>query len=309
MARDKEKREGEGFAIAMFLVLIIGMLTGMAMGNVLFGCAIGLGTVFFMFFLIHLVNVRKLKKSGVFVNVFVTDCEKVRQPTRNGEEEYYILSCEADDERVFGTVEICSETYVPIGGRTVLFYSPKEDVCCLSSELEPEVDVVTLSAALLFYVGAVIAYFVDKIENVLISTDDICRIVVGVTAICFIVLGLAFFWVVGKRKKQSVENHRCPATLVGYWDNPNGSAGGSPFIKVKYPVWRYHYKGRDIEYNSVTEKRIWQRIGSRSEVFIPENDLVFEKSEVLDSFIYGVIFLGFGIAMVFLVIFWEFIRV
>lgn len=66
MARDKEKREGEGFAIAMFLVLIIGMLTGMAMGNVLFGCAIGLGTVFFYVFSDTFGERQEIEKIGSF---------------------------------------------------------------------------------------------------------------------------------------------------------------------------------------------------------------------------------------------------
>ena len=306
MERRKEKKEGEGFAIAMFLVFVICIIIGMATGHTLMGFAIGMGTDFLMFFLLHLVSIRKTKKSGVFVNVFVTDCRKEKQPTQNGEKEYYILSCEADDTRVFGTAEVCSEKYVPIGGRTVLFYSPREKILCPASELESEVEVVTLSASLLFYAGAVIAYFVKKYENVLISTGEICRIVCGVTAFCFIALGIGFFWIVGRRKKQSVENHRYPATLVGYWDNPNGNGSNSPFFKVKYPIWRYHYKGRDIEYNSKTEKRIWQTIGSRSEVYIPNNDEVFEKSEVFDSFLYGVIFFGSGIVTVILTIVCDF---
>lgn len=296
-----KKNKGNGVGIVAIVIFLFCVIIGMIQKNTLVWSAIGLGTDFAVFFFVHMVSIKKLKASGVFVNVFVTDCERVKQSTQNGEEEYYILSCEADDTKVFGTAKVCSPKYVPIGARTVLFYNPKEQVLCLASILDSEMDPVTFFASLLFFAGAVVAYLVGKYENVLITTDEICRMVMIGASFCFIVLGFVFFWVNGKQNKQSVENHRYSAELVRYVYQHNGQG---PFAE-KHPVWRYYYKGRYIEYESRTEKRFWHKIGSKSEVYVPENDLVFEKSETWITFLYGVIFLGFGIVMAVLSILWN----
>ena len=117
--------------------------------------------------------------------------------------------------------------------------------------------------------------------------------------ILFWLWGLFSFGLPEKKKKKAVANHCYPAVLVRYSDrgNPHGN---------KYPVWRYRYNGQEAEYESLTEKKLWQSIGTRSKVYVHERDEVFEKSEVVDSFGYGVIYLVTGIVLVFVTLFFDF---
>jgi len=300
MKRKRKQSEGIGFGVLGLIILTVSVLIGCVTENVVFATAMGLGIIFAMLFITYYIGQKKIEASGVLVNAYVTDCEQIKKPGTNPAEYSYRLMCEAADTKVYGTAEVYSETYVPIGDRIVIYYNPEQQFACPADEIiTSKVDIVTLTAALICFTVAHAAYFIKKYEGVLFSQENIIRLVAGFFALCFLIMGIVFFWLAGKRKKQSVENHCYPAELVRYYyrDSAHGA---------KYPVWRYHCNGEIKEYESVTEKKLWQKIGSRSVVYVPENDAVFEKSEVGDSFGYGVIYLIMGIVLAAATLFFDF---
>lgn len=300
MRRKRKQKGGNIFFVLALIILTVCLVIGFVTKNVFCMGAIGLGIIFTMLFISYYIGQKGIEKSGVLVNAYVTDCEQRKKPGTNPTEYSYRLMCEAADTKVYGTAEVYSETYVPIGEQIVIYYNAEQQFACPANEIiTSKVDIVTLSAALICFTVAHAAYFIKKYEGILFSQENIVRLVAGLFALVFLVMGIVFLWLAGKRRKQAVENHCYPAELVRY-DN-RGNAHGD-----KYPVWGYHCNGEMKEYVSLTEKKLWQKIGTRSVVYVPEDDTVFEKSEVGDSFGYGVIYLIMGIVIAMAVLFFDF---
>ena len=300
MKHKKKQKDGTVFGIIAFILFATFIIIGSVKGNVIFWCAMGLGIIFSLLFIAYFINQKQIEASGVIINAYVTDCEQMKTTSLNPLEESYRLTCEADDTRIYGTAEVYSEKYVPVGERIELYYNPVRQFVCPAEEIiSSKADVVTLTAALISFTVAHAAYAVKKYEETLFVKENVPRLITGGFALCFLVMGIIFFWIAGKKKKKAVANHCYPAVLVRYSDrgNPHGN---------KYPVWRYRYNGQEAEYESLTEKKLWQSIGTRSKVYVHERDEVFEKSEVVDSFGYGVIYLVTGIVLVFVTLFFDF---
>ena len=285
----RKKRENMSlFSVIGFGLIVLGVVIGIIIDNGVCGIFAGLGLCFLAIFLHNKSEYRKVRRTGVLVNAYVTDCEKGDSVGPNDKDRFYFLTCEAEDERVYGTAVVRSETYVPIGRRIVLFSSKSMNIVCPAKELEAmKTDFVMLTASLVCILVAVGAYLVVTVGITLSSKENVVRIGVMAAALVFSVMGLIFLWIAANQKKQTIETHRHSAKLVNYKYGTGGKV---------YPVWRYYYKGERVEYESKTEKRLWQKIGRISEVFVTEDGDVFEKSEISDSVSYGIIFLFFGIS-------------
>lgn len=300
MKRKRRQSDGIGFGVLGLIILTVCVLIGCVTKNVVCATAMGLGIIFAMLFISYYIGQKKIEASGVLVNAYVTDCEQIKKSGTNPAEYSYRLMCEAADSKVYGTAEVYSETYVPIGEQIVIYYNPEQQFACPANEIiTSKVDLVTLTAALICFTVAHAAYFVKKYEGILFSQENIIRLIMGFFALCFLVMGIVFFWLAGKKKRQSVENH-CYSAVVVRFDNRGIEHGD------KYPVWRYHCNGEVKEYVSLTEKKLWQKIGTRSVVYVPEDDVVFEKSEMRDSYGYGVIYMVMGIVLAAVVMFFDF---
>ena len=300
MRRKKKRNESNLFFVLALIILTVCVVIGFVTKNVFCMGALGLGIIFAMLFVSYYIGQAKIEKSGVLVNAFVTDCEQMKKPGTNPAEYSYRLMCEAADSQVYGTAEVYSEVFVPVGEQIVIYYNPEQRFACPANEiLTSKVDLVTMTAALICFTVAHVAYFVKKYEGILFSQENVYRLIMGFFALCFLVMSIVSFWLAGKKKRQSVANHSYSAVVVRF-DNRGIEHGD------KYPVWRYHCSGETKEYVSLTEKKLWQKIGTRSVVYVPEDDVVFEKSEMTDSYGYGVIYLVTGIVLAWIVLFFDF---
>lgn len=298
--RKKKQNEGNFLGVMAVLLLLMSVVIGRLTDYFLCCLAIGFALIFTMLSILYSVEQKKIAAAGVLINAYVTDCEQVKHYGENPTEKVYRLMCEVDDTRVYGTTELISTKYVPIGGRIVIYYDPEKQFVCLASEINSsKIDIVTFSAALLSFIVAGIGYLAKRYENTPFLQDNMMRIVAGFFSFCFLIMGIAFFLISGKNKRQAVDNHAYPAVLIRYYYRFGRH-------RDKYPVWKYHYKGENVEYESMTEMKLWQKIGTRSEVYVSEDGEVFEKSEVRDLYAYGYIFSGMGIVLAIGALFYNF---
>ena len=294
----KKKNDNRLLSVLTIGLLILGVVVSVSTHNALYGVFSWLGICFLTIFLYNKSEYSKVRKKGILINAYVTDCEKGDASGPNEKDQYYILKCEAEDEAVYGTAEVYSEKYVPIGRRVVLFYSRSMNWVCLAEELkETKTDIVTLAASIICFTVAVGGYIFLNYGMEFFSKENVIRIVVFVFSLAFIVMGTIFLWIGRKAKMQMLDNHRYAAKLVNY----RKGSGGNLF-----PVWRYYYNGKSVEYESKTEKKIWQKIGRKSDVFVSEEGEVFEKSEIADVYGYSIIYLVAGIILAVLAFVFDF---